>query len=192
MHEMTLTLQFMPHDLVRVGLGPDRTVYVPIRKEKDRTDQPKRHGESLWSSELAERTTRSAMPARQCRRVQRPTVEVLEERTRRGAFSLLELLVVMAIIAVLVSLCLPAIQKVRETANRAKCAANLRQLGIANHLYHDAYGVLPVGTNTLSPRDNHGDLHYFWSWLARVLPFCEQDNLFRQAEGYMNEVSWRP
>jgi hypothetical protein len=54
MHEIRLTLQFMPHDLVRVGLGPDRTVYVPIRKEKERTDQLNRHCESLWSSELAE------------------------------------------------------------------------------------------------------------------------------------------
>jgi prepilin-type N-terminal cleavage/methylation domain-containing protein/prepilin-type processing-associated H-X9-DG protein len=119
-------------------------------------------------------------------------VEVVEERVRRGAFTLLELLVVMAIIGAVVSLCLPAIQKVREMAHRAKCAANLRQVGMANHLYHDFYGMLPVGTNTLSPRDNHGDLHFFWSWLARVLPFCEQDNLFREAEGYMNDVSWRP
>jgi prepilin-type N-terminal cleavage/methylation domain-containing protein len=86
----------------------------------------------------------------------------------RRAFTLVELLVVIAIIGVLVSLLLPAVQQVRESARRTQCQNNMRQIGLAVHNYHDQFNVMPPG----STRSNE------LSWHVHILPFIEQRNLY--------------
>src|SRR5579884_2648066 len=89
---------------------------------------------------------------------------------RRLGFTLIELLVVIAIIAVLIGLLLPAVQKVRDAAARSQCQNNLRQLGLGLQNYHDVNKFLPLAgiqSNQLS-------------WHVYILPYIEQDNLYKQ------------
>src|SRR5262245_41275980 len=77
-----------------------------------------------------------------------PTMfELRQARVARGAFTLIELLVVIAIIAILIALLLPAVQKVREAANRTQSTNNLKQIGLAIHSYHDVYNSLKLSSN---------------------------------------------
>lgn len=120
------------------------------------------------------------------------------DRGAPAGFTLVELLVVLAIVGVLIALLLPAVQKVREAANRTRCANNLRQIGQAFHLHHDAHGHFPDGgenwdpiayprtwsgaTPAASPAQN-------WGWAYQLLPFVEQQNVWAQRDDGLVRVT---
>jgi prepilin-type N-terminal cleavage/methylation domain-containing protein/prepilin-type processing-associated H-X9-DG protein len=88
---------------------------------------------------------------------------------RRLAFTLIELLVVIAIIAILIALLVPAVQKVRESANRTQCSNNLKQIGVALHAFHTAHSAFPVS----------GETERGAYWTAFLLPYLERDDVFK-------------
>jgi prepilin-type N-terminal cleavage/methylation domain-containing protein len=122
-------------------------------------------------------------------------------RPRRG-FTLIELLVVVAIIAVLIGLLLPAVQAVREAANRAQCQNNLKQLGIAVQNFHGVYQSMPCYFGVFpqpygpypdggpgNPPYNRANLLY-GGWLVHLLPYLEQDNLWQFVQSEIRSSTW--
>ncbi len=110
---------------------------------------------------------------------------------RPAGFTLIELLVVIAIIAVLIGLLLPAVQKVREAANRMKCTSNLKNVGLALHQFHDTHGKFPparINASATAPVTVGGVTYRTQhSWAPFTLPYLEQDNLARR---YSFALEW--
>jgi prepilin-type N-terminal cleavage/methylation domain-containing protein len=117
-------------------------------------------------------------------------------RRHRGGFTLVELLVVFAIIGILTGLLLPAVQKVREAANRAICQNNLKQIGLAVHAYHDTHQEFPKGARNdrplllAAPRT---------TYMIGLYPYLDQENTYRRwnphvtigtPDGYGGVIPW--
>ncbi len=112
----------------------------------------------------------------------------LDNRRVNRAFTLIELLVVIAIIAILIGLLLPAVQKVRSAAARTQCQNNYHNIALACHGFHDVNGAFPQAIETFTS----GKPHFYWSWMAQILPYYEQQPLYTAADAWAqtNTYPW--
>lgn len=110
---------------------------------------------------------------------------MIRSRNRRG-ITLIELLVVIAIIGTLLGLLLSAVQRARWSALRVQCLNNLKQIGLALHGYHNAYATFPPGCGYR----NGADPYPYMSWQTRLLPFIEQQNLWKQTQQAFEQDRW--
>jgi prepilin-type N-terminal cleavage/methylation domain-containing protein len=102
----------------------------------------------------------------------------MRHRTKSG-FTLIELLVVIAIIGVLIALLLPAVQQARESARRTQCTANLANIALALHNYHQSHSLFPPGSvNPTGPITNLHGAGYQYGWAVHILPFLDEGNLY--------------
>jgi prepilin-type N-terminal cleavage/methylation domain-containing protein/prepilin-type processing-associated H-X9-DG protein len=107
----------------------------------------------------------------------------VRQRNVRSAFTLIELLVVLAIIGVLTGLLVPAVQKIRESAAKSQCFNNLKQIGLGLQNYHDTRQYFPPGYQaSASYVDGATDTAPGWGWAAFLLPYIEQERLYRQLD----------
>jgi prepilin-type N-terminal cleavage/methylation domain-containing protein len=122
-------------------------------------------------------------------------------QSARSALTLVELLVVLAIIGILIALLLPAIQSVRESARRRQCENHLRQIGLAFHHHHDLHNAFPMGgeqapvsrTWLATPTNLPGVLEsQYWGWAYQILPFIEQQSLWRERDNSVIEATPLP
>ena len=97
------------------------------------------------------------------------------KKVSKKGFTLVELLVVIAIIGILIGLLLPAVQAAREAARRMECTNKMKQIGLALHNYHDAYGTFPAAQAAFVSKNATGEINggHRWGTMTTLLPFME-------------------